>query len=149
MTRLQKCELAMQKGISYNEKTGEIIGVSGKVIKRLANGYINIAFYHNGFIYQLYGHHFAYYYKYKKIVDNIDHINNIRSDNKISNLRSVTKQGNSFNMKNVKGCYLGKCGLRWYAYINVDYKRIYLGAFNNELEAHSAYLEAKKIYHVI
>jgi hypothetical protein len=40
----QKCEIALKKGYKYDESTGEIIGVRGKVINAKINGYTVISF---------------------------------------------------------------------------------------------------------
>jgi hypothetical protein len=78
----------------------------------------------------------------------LDHINQNRQDNRISNLRMVTNQQNSFNT-NAKGYYWHKKNKKWRSKIHVNGKRIYLGYFNTEIEARQSYLEAKKIHHII
>ena len=77
----------------------------------------------------------------------IDHINGIRSDNRIDNLRLVTEQENHFNRKGVIGFTWGRDG--WRTYIVVDNKYINLGNYDNKLDARAAYLRAKKKYHKI
>ena len=74
--------------------------------------------------------------------DQIDHINHIRSDNKITNLRNVSQNE---NLKN-KGLHLNnttgfngvswdKNRNKWQANITVNKKRIYLGRFENKEDA--------------
>ena len=77
----------------------------------------------------------------------IDHINGIRSDNRIDNLRLVTMQENHFNRSNVIGFNWSRGG--WRTCIVVDKKFINLGNYDNKLDARAAYLRAKKKYHVI
>lgn len=85
----------------------------------------------------------------------IDHINGNRSDNRLDNLRIVTRQQNSHNQKNPhktnKSKHLGVCwnkrSSKWQAGISVNNKTIYLGVFETVEQAHNAYVEAKKIYH--
>tara|TARA_R110000787_G_scaffold261832_1_gene367171 strand:- start:22 stop:546 length:525 start_codon:yes stop_codon:yes gene_type:complete len=85
--------------------------------------------------------------------NHIDHIDN-KGDlpkhlfNNIENLRVVTHQENHFNRK-CKGYYWNKSSQKWKAQIKVNGKQKYLGLFDLEEEAHQAYLEAKKIYHII
>jgi len=77
----------------------------------------------------------------------IDHINCIKTDNRIENLRLVTSQENSFNT-NAKG-YTKRASGRYKASIRVDGKYINLGLFDKKEDAHQAYLEAKKELHII
>jgi hypothetical protein len=83
----------------------------------------------------------------------IDHINGDRSDNRICNLRQVTRQ---VNLQNLKRChrdnktgFLGivEVGGRFYARIRVNGKGIPLGGYKTPQEAHNAYISAKKIMH--
>ena len=76
----------------------------------------------------------------------IDHIDRNKQNNNVSNLRILTHQKNMFN-QNAKGCCFSK--YRWQAYIKLNQKKIHLGWFKTENEAHNAYLEAKAKYHII
>jgi hypothetical protein len=82
----------------------------------------------------------------------IDHINfdktNDKSNNCIFNLRPVNRQQNGFNTS-AKGFCRNKRAKKWIAQICLDGKRIYLGYFDKEEDARNAYLNAKKIYHII
>ena len=79
----------------------------------------------------------------------IDHINSIRSDNRIDNLRTVTNQQNQFNRPDALGFFWTPSKQLWNAKIKVYYKSIHLGYYDNILDARAAYLRAKKKYHVI
>tara|TARA_R110000787_G_scaffold88827_1_gene188352 strand:+ start:925 stop:1401 length:477 start_codon:yes stop_codon:yes gene_type:complete len=82
------------------------------------------------------------------IVNNsIDHIDGNRLNNNIENLRVVTNQENQFNRTGAKGYYWNKG--KWKADIRLNGKNKHLGLFDNEDDARNAYLEAKKIYHII
>lgn len=83
----------------------------------------------------------------------IDHINHNVSDNRKTNLRSVTKSQNSMNNKlrqdntsGVTGVYWHKQTNKWCAYIDVASKRIYLGEFDNFEDAVKARKEAEEKY---
>ena len=149
MTRLEKCEILKEKGYTYNPETGKIFGLYGKeIISKSKSGYIQL-FLKIDKPYLLYAHHFAWYMVYGNTdFEILDHINRNKSDNSIDNLRIVTSQQNHFNI-NAKGCSWDKRRNKWQSQIHIDDKTIYVGAFNTEQEAHKAYLEAKKKYHII
>lgn len=79
----------------------------------------------------------------------IDHINHIRNDNRLANLRFVTRSENrrnqSVNSKNTSGvtgvCFL-KARKKYMAQISVDRENIYLGMFETLEEAAAARAEA-------
>ena len=148
MTRLEKIQLAIEKGFTYDEVTGKIYGIYGKEITRKNKGYIDINIYLDKKRYQLFGHQLAYYIKYNKIVDYIDHKDGDRSNNKIDNLREVTNQENTFNT-NARGYYFNTNSNKFLSKITLDNKSIHLGLFHTEKEARQAYLEAKERYHKI
>jgi HNH endonuclease len=80
----------------------------------------------------------------------IDHKNGIRDDNRIRNLREATHAEDSWNRKprragGLKGCHF--CHGKWQARIQYHGKRIHLGSFNTEKEAHVAYWKAARKLH--
>lgn len=83
----------------------------------------------------------------------IDHINGVRSDNRMCNLRVVTNAINCQNKRDPlpanKAGFLGVSpnnGL-WRAKIQLNRKQHHLGYFKTPEEAHEAYLEAKRRLH--
>ena len=126
---------------SNNTKVGDVVGTStdtaGYAIVQI-DGAIQkvhrmIWIYHNGAIEDKYI---------------IDHKDRNKSNNKIENLRKVTKQENSFN-SNAKGYYYHKKLKKWRAMIGIDGVRKSLGCFETEAEAKVAYQNAKKELHKI
>jgi hypothetical protein len=145
MNRIDRINLAITKGYTYNEVSGKVFGVRGKEITRKdTKGYIVINL--NGC--QLKAHHFAWYVKYNNVPEILDHINGNTLDNRICNLRSVSHQENMFNRK-AKGYYFNKINKNYQSYIKLNNRMIHLGSFNTPDEAHKAYLDAKKTYHKI
>jgi hypothetical protein len=149
MTRLERCELAIEKGYTYNPDSGKVFNRFGREIKAHKEGYIQMAIYTKDNKYYLRGHQFAWFWVNKECVECLDHINGIKDDNRISNLRSVTYQENCYNYTNAKGYTWYKKYNKWLAQIKFDNKRKHLGYFDTEEDARAAYLEAKEKYHII
>lgn len=85
--------------------------------------------------------------------DQIDHINGVRSDNRIKNLRPATNRQNAMNMKRpdtnmsgVMGVNWDKTKRKWVASICVEGKRICLGHFDLFADAVSVRKEAEARY---
>ena len=80
----------------------------------------------------------------------VDHIDSDKSNNAISNLRYCTQRQNvhhHFLNTNKSSRYIGvyweKRIAKWKSRIFIDGKRIFLGVFDNEFDAHSAYKNRK------
>lgn len=84
--------------------------------------------------------------------ENIDHINGIKTDNRILNLREVSNSQNSKNMKRYSTNTSGVTGVRqigngsFQATICVNRKRITLGSFKELKDAIKARKEAEILY---
>ena len=85
----------------------------------------------------------------------IDHINGVKAENRIANLRDVSRSMNLQNQtrpqKNSTSGFLGvslhKASKRWKAMIMVNGQSQHLGYFSSAEAAHAAYLAAKLRFH--
>lgn len=100
----------------------------------------------DGYLY--FGHHLAWLAFYGVMPNEIDHINGNKSDNRISNLREVSR---SINMGNVvrkgrgimQGVRYDKRYSKYQARLMTKGKSLHLGMFDTAEDAHFAYREAK------
>ena len=81
----------------------------------------------------------------------VDHINNVGTDNRFSNLRPADAKdqvGNSRmsrkNTSGVKGVHWSEPRGKWIAQISIDRKRTHLGAFTDKEKAATAYERAAR-----
>ena len=99
-------------------------------------------------------HRLAWLYMHKTLpINEIDHINGIRDDNRLINLREATKTQclrnqkiRSDNTSGLKGVSWDKDKEKWVARIQVSGKPKYLGPFTDKHEAHAAYCKAADKY---
>lgn len=149
MTLEEKCIFFKYMGYQYNYDTGIVINSSGNVVGGNSHGYVQISTRIKSKNISIRVHQLAWYLYYNEIpYGEIDHINRIRSDNRICNLRLVNHQQNNFNRNSNGYCYHKKYNV-YQAQIGINNKSIFLGNYNNSEDAHNAYLEAKKKYHII
>ena len=99
-------------------------------------------------------HRLAWMYIHNDFPKNfIDHINGIKIDNRICNVRDVTRSENMQNLfkpqgRNIYiGVYKNQNANTWYSKIEINGKQIRLGTFKTPEEANIAYKKAKLIYH--
>lgn len=86
--------------------------------------------------------------------DQLDHINRVRTDNRLCNLRMSTQSENMQNISIRKDNTSGHAGVswrkdaqKWHARISLNYKRIDLGYFTDLAEAIAARKAAEPKYH--
>jgi len=148
--------------LSYNPETGEFHWISAR--PKIKVGMKAGCFKKNkGYIYieyqgkQYSAHRLAWFYVHKNFpAEYIDHINGLKTDNRIANLREATHGQNKANSKTINKT--GLKGVRrlpwvkdqdrcWQAQITHNKKVIYLGCYNTKEEAHKAYCTAAKELH--
>lgn len=110
-----------------------------------ADGYLAVKFRGECFL----QHRIAWLLAHREWPAVIDHINGVRNDNRLTNLRSCTTAQNAYNTPIARGIagYKGVCkstrGPGWHASINVGGgKQRYLGSFRTADEASAAYVTA-------
>ena len=97
-------------------------------------------------------HRYIYSLYHGKIPEgiDIDHINGIRDDNRIENLRLATREQNlqnkKVNVKGSKGIHFDKSRDKWAAAIRRNGGKIYLGRFVDAQDAQDAYNKRAKWY---
>ena len=133
--------------VGYRTHVGDVAG------SKTRQGYIRI-----GLMGNLYrAHRLAWLYVFgKDPVNQIDHINLNKSDNRIANIREVTNQQNAQNQyeaqKNNKSSGLRGVSLRnrdgkWRAQIKINGTLKHLGYFDTKEDAHSEYRAMKVKLH--
>jgi len=151
----------LQELLSYDPETGLFINLTQRSSRakkgsttgcKRQDGYIHIKL-----DYKLYfAHRLAWLYVHGNFPEkDIDHINEIKGDNRLVNLRLATNQENMHNISspqinNTSG-FLGvswdKNAQKWRARIIINKKYKHLGYFNTAEEAYEAYLKAKRELH--
>lgn len=161
---------SLRELLNYNPENGELIWrerprslfvsergfrtwnarYAGKVAGTSFDGYYLISIFKRQFL----AHRLAwaiYHGEWPK--NDIDHINGVRSDNRIVNLRSVTRSENRKNSALHGRNTSGVSGVDWFtpaslwrARINVDSKSIHLGYFKTKNEAIASRKKAEVDY---
>jgi hypothetical protein len=153
--KTRECDIdELKKHLSYNSKSGifkrknklRIEKYGPKVGGINLKGYIQIHILGKVF----YAHRLAWAMYYGEFPSNqIDHINGIKTDNRIANLRSVSSRVNMLNRKMHKdgklpGTIIRKLAIarKWTAAIQINGKYVFLGNYVTEREAGDAYMNA-------
>jgi hypothetical protein len=116
------------------------------------NGYVQISL--HGKLYR--AHRLAWLYTYGKWPENeLDHINRVRHDNRLVNIRAADRYVNTQNtglqrnnVSGARGVGWHKASQRWRARISVNNKMMYLGYYDNFEQAKAAYDIAAHKHHV-
>lgn len=114
------------------------------------NGYLKFAWQGRDYLV----HRVAWYYVHGELPVCIDHINRVRDDNRIANLRGADYQANQYNTSvsprnksGVKGVHRCKQTQKWAATITVNRKQIRLGRYPTIKEATVAREAAVRRYY--
>jgi len=124
---------------------------SGKVTGNIAGkGYLQITILYISYL----SHRLAWLYVYGEFpIDHTDHVNRVKHDNRIVNLRAVSCSDNLKNQKirinNTSGCngvHWIKSSKKWRGRISVNCKVIHLGVHEDWFEAVCARKSAERKY---
>ncbi len=154
----------IRAALSYDPSTGKLTWLIDRGLRGHAgaeagclhkkSGYIRVGL--NRAVYP--AHQLAWFLMTGEWTDMIDHENRDKADNRWVNLRPSTKSQNMANAKKhihtkrpmgsrLKGAYPVPDSYKWKAQINANKVRYYLGRFDTEEEAHTAYCEAARRLH--
>lgn len=102
-----------------------------------------------------YAHRLVWLYMHGEFPPNdIDHINGMKSDNRLCNLLPATRSENNQNQSAARKTYSGLLGVtwsktanKWNAQIKIYGKHFSLGMYDTAMDAHVAYLICKEMIH--
>lgn len=122
---------------------------------RLKTGYLNIPLKVNNVVRNFTVHRLVFLMHHGYLPDFVDHINGVRDDNRIENLRPATRSDNNRNRGPNKTSKSGVKGVSpstrtnkpWVVHIRVDGTDKHVGYFNTIEEAAAAYQQAAEQLH--
>jgi len=145
----------LREHFKYDPDTGHLFWIKPSLNQRRnlidpagfrdKDGYLVICSNLSGKIKNYRVHRLIWVYVYGQISNQIDHINGVRDDNRLCNLREVTHQQNMMNRQKHKssnkfrGVYASPNKRRWIAQISVNSSMKYIGSFGTPEEASFAY----------
>jgi hypothetical protein len=143
----------LESVLRYDITTGEFIRLrTSRVTGRINDdGYLEIQVGKKRFL----AHRLAWFWVYGQWPDHpLDHINRVKTDNRISNLRYITasqqNQNTDLHPNNTsgyRGVFLDRRSGKWRARIRVNNVKYSLGSYPTPEEAYAAYLKAVPVYH--
>lgn len=164
---LARYEAALRENFNYDPLRGlftwrrrvarcvQIGSVAGTLHKRI--GYVYLAVTLDGKTRSFFAHRVAWLLATNEWPSGvIDHINGVKSDNRIENLRDTSQAVNAQNVRRafasnkssgLLGAHYHSAKGLWAAEISINGKNKHLGYFASAEEAHKAYLASKAIHH--
>lgn len=133
----------LKKRLKYNPETGEFLRVlKDGTLKPTGHQLSAQGYYRIGVGQEVYlAHRLAWFYHYGVWPkQRIDHKNEVRTDNRIDNLRDVSASENGFNSSKTHGYTYHSRNRKWVAQIMFKRQHNYIGSFANEEDARMAYL---------
>lgn len=136
---------------TWKERTSKCTRIGASAGSNTASGYLRIFIFGREYL----AHRLAWMYVHGEMPRSlIDHINGVRTDNRIANLRDASRAVNQQNQRRAMVTnHLGVLGVRqrttnsFSATLVIDGKPKHLGSFKTAELAHAAYVEAKRRHH--
>lgn len=155
--RALPCAERIAKFLRYDAATGNLIWISRRGVKagRVAgcvgpDGYRRIGFDMGEHL----AHRLIWALHHDETPEFLDHINGIKDDNRIENLRPASKSENGMNRPKQRNNVSGRKGVcwdankgKWLAAIKKEGKQFRLGHFVDPDEAYAAYVGAAETLH--
>ena len=133
----------------WKNKTSSNVVVGKKAGGQRQDGYVRISMKGK----DIYAHRLIWLWHYGFLPECLDHINGVRNDNRIENLRAATPSQNMMNRQKYKNNASGVIGVRWkksikrwVAFIGLQGKNKHIGCFENFDDAIAARKKAEKLY---
>lgn len=144
----------LRRLLSYDAQTGLFTWLTGQRQNKIAghsHGYVRISIKNRLYC----AHRLAWLYIYGEWPKKeLDHINRIKNDNRIVNLRESTRSENAQNViahkdnaSGVRGILWDKSRCKWVAELTIDGKLVFKQRFNSKEEAATARKQAEEQYH--
>jgi hypothetical protein len=147
MNKEEVCQKLLDRGFTYDCNTGEICNPKGRKLTYVdkSTGYFRMVLSYEKKKYKVTAHQFAFYTANKYIPKFIDHINRIRTDNKINNLRPVDSIMINSQNRIGEGYSFNKRENKYVSSITILGKKKHLGYFDTKEKAQEVYLLEKKL----
>lgn len=144
--------------LEYDPDTGRFVWLSDRPGGRIKAGDVAGTTHYSGYRYVTVAgttvteHRLAWFYTYGRWpTGDLDHINRLRSDNRLCNLRETTRAENcqnqpirKSNKSGVTGVYYHKVSFKWAATINIGKRQVHLGVYDAMEDAIKARRAAEK-----
>ncbi len=151
----------LRKLLSYNCETGQLIWKKTNSPRALAGSVAGCLSKHTGYVLVrvnkklMRAHRVVWMMIYNEVPSEIDHIDGNRSNNRIENLRILSRSENNQNRGVQKNNISGFTGVsfdssrsKWVAKIQLNGKTTHLGRFGSLDDAKQAYADAKQKMHM-